>query len=89
MNVTVEFADEQHPGREVAREVMLELRRRVRALVDELGVRQPEELTEQLVLLVDGAFSSAQVLGKDGPQRHLVQAADALIDSQLLAKPDA
>ena len=89
MNVTVEFADEQHPGREVAREVMLELRRRVRALVDGLGVSQPEVLTEQLVLLVDGAFSSAQVLGKDGPQRHLVQAADALIDSQLIAKPDA
>jgi AcrR family transcriptional regulator len=89
MNVTVEFADEQHPGRQVAKEVMVELRRRVRALVDQLGVRDPEVLTEQIVLLVDGAFSSAQVLGKDGPQKHLLQAADALIDSQLIQKPAA
>lgn len=89
MNVTVEFADDQHPGRGIARDLMSELRRRVRALIDQIGVRQPEELTEQIVLLVDGAFSAAQVLGKEGPQRFLVQAADALIDSQLIARPQA
>jgi AcrR family transcriptional regulator len=89
MNVTVEFADEEHPGREVAKEVMVELRRRVRALVDQLGVREPEALTEQIVLLIDGAFSTAQVMGKDGPQKFLLQAADALIDAQLIGKPAA
>jgi hypothetical protein len=47
------------------------------------GVRNPEELSEQLFLLVDGAFPSAQSLGKDGPQKFLVSAADALIDAQL------
>jgi AcrR family transcriptional regulator len=87
MNVTVEFADDQHPGRGLARDLMQELRRRVRELVDRIGVRQPAELTEQIVLLVDGAFSAAQVLGKDGPQKVLVQAADALIESQLIDKP--
>ena len=64
-------------GRALAKDLMQELRRRVRALVDQLGVRQPEELTEQIVLLIDGAFSSAQVLGKEGPHKFLVQAADA------------
>jgi AcrR family transcriptional regulator len=82
MNATAEFADPQHPARGVCREMMEELRRRVRALVDPLDVRNPEELTEQLVMLIDGAFSSAQVLGKDGPHRLLVAAADALVDAQ-------
>jgi AcrR family transcriptional regulator len=82
MNVTVEFADDQHPARLVAREVMEELRRRVRALIDKVGVRDPAIVTDQIVMLVDGAFSGAQVFGKQGPQHLLVGAADALIDAQ-------
>ena len=83
MNVTAEFADPNHPARAVALEIMHELRRRVRSLVDALEVRNPEELTEQLVMLIDGAFSSAQVFGKQGPHTYLVAAADALVDAQL------
>jgi AcrR family transcriptional regulator len=83
MNVTAEFADPNHPGRAVALEIMHELRRRVRVLVDAIDVRNPEELTEQLVMLIDGAFSSAQVFGKQGPHTFLVTAADALVDAHL------
>jgi AcrR family transcriptional regulator len=83
MNVTAEFADPNHPARAVALAIMHELRRRVRLLVDTLEVRNPEELTEQLVMLIDGAFSSAQVFGKQGPHTYLVAAADALVDAQL------
>lgn len=84
MNITVEFADPQHPARVLATEEMQELRRRLRGLVDNIdGVRNPEELTEQMLLLVDGAFSSAQALGKAGPQQFLVATADALVDAQL------
>ena len=84
MNITVEFADPQHPARVLATAEMQELRRRLRGLVDNIeGVRNPEELTEQLLLLVDGAFSSAQALGKAGPQHLLVATADALVDAQL------
>jgi AcrR family transcriptional regulator len=82
MNVTVEFADEQHPARLVAREVMEELRRRVGALVEKIGVRDPAAVTDQIVMLVDGAFSAAQIFGKEGPHHLLVSAADALIDAQ-------
>jgi AcrR family transcriptional regulator len=82
MNVTVEFADHQHPARLVAREVMEELRRRVRALIDKIGVRDPAIVTDQIVMLVDGAFSGAQDFGKEGPQQVLVSAADALIEAQ-------
>jgi AcrR family transcriptional regulator len=83
MNVSAEFPDQNHPGRLVAKELTEELRRRLRGLVDQLGVANPEELSEQLVLLIDGAFSVAQVLGSEGPQKYLVQTADALIDAQI------
>lgn len=84
MNVTAEFPDPEHPARKIAKGVMVELRRRVAGLVDRIeGVRNREELTDQLVLLIDGAFSSAQCLGPEGPQKYLLAAGDALIESQL------
>ena len=84
MNITAAFPDPQHPARLLATDEMHELRRRLRGLVDNIeGVSNREELTEQLLLLVDGAFSSAQALGKSGPQQFLVAAADALVDAQI------
>ena len=83
MNVITEFPDPEHPARKLAIEVTEELRRRIRGLIDQLDVRDPVELTDQLVLLVDGAFSSAQAMGKQGPQKFLLAAAEALIEAQL------
>lgn len=84
MNIISAFPDPEHPARKLAIDEMEELRRRLRGLVDNIeGVKNPEALTEQLLLLVDGAFASAQALGKDGPQQHLVAAADALVDLQI------
>lgn len=83
MNVSVEFPDPEHPARTIARELTEELTRRFRALLDQLDVRDPAELAEQLVLLVDGSFSTAQILGKNGPQKYLVAAADALIEAHM------
>lgn len=84
MNIISAFPDPQHPARLLAIDEMEELRRRLRGLVDNIaGVKNPEELTEHLLLLVDGAFSSAQALGKNGPQHFMVAAADALIEAQL------
>ncbi|HWK72849.1 MAG TPA: TetR/AcrR family transcriptional regulator [Povalibacter sp.] len=83
MNVITEFPDPEHPARKLAIEVTEELRRRIRGLIDQLDVRDPVELTDQLVLLVDGAFSSAQAMGRQGPQKFLLAAAEALIEAQL------
>ena len=83
-NITVEFPDSEHPARKIASGVQFELQRRIRGLVDQMeGVRDPAELTDQLVLLVDGAFSVAQCMGSDGPQKYVVAAADVLIDNHL------
>jgi AcrR family transcriptional regulator len=83
MNVISDFPDEQHPSRAVCRAFNEEYRRRMRGLVEGLGVPDIDQLTDQLMLLTDGAFSSAQVFGKDGPQKNLVTAAEALIEAQL------
>ncbi len=87
LNVTVEFVDAEHPARKVASEMSVELRRRLRSLVDQLDdVRDREELTDQLMMLIDGALSSVHCLGKDVPQKYLLTAAEALITAQSLQK---
>lgn len=83
MNFTAEYADPTHPARAIAREMMEELRRRVGAIVHQLPVRDPKQLTEQLVVLIDGTFSCAQMFGAEGPHMTLVAAADALVEAQL------
>jgi AcrR family transcriptional regulator len=84
MNVSAELPDPQHPARIVTFEVTQELRRRVRSLVNEIqGIRDPAELADQLVLLIDGTLSVSLCLGADGPQKFLLNAADALVEAQL------
>jgi hypothetical protein len=84
MNVSAELPDPQHPARLVTLEVTRELCRRVRKLVDAIdGVRDPVELTDQLVLLVDGTLSVALCLGPEGPQKYLLSAAEAIVAAQL------
>lgn len=84
MNVITEFPDENHPGRIVAVGVSEELRRRIGQLVEAIdGVRDRVELTDQLALLVEGAFAAAHALGKNGPQKHVISAAESLIEAQL------
>lgn len=84
MNVSAELPDPQHPARVLALEVAVELRRRLRKLVDTIeGVRDPQKLTDQLLLLVDGTLSAALCLGREGPQKYLIDAADSLVDAAL------
>jgi AcrR family transcriptional regulator len=89
MNTTVEFAESQHPGRLVARANRQEMRKRLRELVSAMGVRDPDRLSDQLSLLITGAYASAQMLGGTGPQQELIGAAEALIDGQLAADRSA
>lgn len=84
MNVTAELPDPQHPARIIAREVSLELRRRLRVLVDAIdGIRDPEQLADHLLLVVDGTLAAGRCLGVDGPQKSLISAVDALVEAQL------
>ena len=79
INATSELADPEHPGRRQSRANKTEMRRRLLVLCRALGIRQPRVLADQIMLLIDGAFASAHVLGSDGAHHELVSAAMSLV----------
>lgn len=79
LNVATEFPAPSHPARAVATRNKIELHRRLGALAKKVGARKPDELADQLVLLIDGAYMNGQLLGTKGPGHALVVAGLALI----------
>ena len=79
INVAAEFAEADHPAREVARRHMQALRKRLAELARKFGAARPNELAAQLGLLVNGAFVSASMLAPDEATRVLLASARALL----------
>lgn len=79
INVAAEFSEPDHPARAVATAHKIELRRRLTVIAKRLRARRPEELASQLALIIDGAFTSGQLLAKEGATDVLLTAARALI----------
>jgi AcrR family transcriptional regulator len=79
INSAAEFRDPAHPARRVCQNNKAELHRRLLGWTTELGA--DPLLADQLLLLIDGAFANAQVLGKAGPARNLRAAGEAMIDA--------
>lgn len=79
LNVATEFPAPEHPARAVAMRNKTELLRRLGVLAKAMGVRKPDELAAQLVLLIDGAYMNGPLLGKKGPVNSLVSAGLALM----------
>jgi AcrR family transcriptional regulator len=63
INVAAEFAEQDHPARQVAQRHMQELRRRLEEIARRLNVRRAKPLAAQLAVLVNGAFVSSGLLG--------------------------
>jgi len=81
INVAAEFAEADHPAREVARRHMQALRKRLAELARRLDVARPNDLAAQLGVLVNGAFVSASMLMPEEATRVLQASARALIAS--------
>lgn len=79
LNVAAEFADPEHPARQVAAAHKRELRRRLRAIVERLEVARPNDLAGVLTVLINGAFVSAGVLDPDEATPLLRSSAQALL----------
>jgi AcrR family transcriptional regulator len=86
INLATEFPSRQHPGTAIACGNKKEMRRRLRDLSREIGARDPRRLSEQLALLIDGAYGQGTTLGAAGLKRELIETARLLIDSHLIAK---
>jgi AcrR family transcriptional regulator len=78
-NAAIEFPEAGHPSRLLSEAHKRELRDRLRALAAAAGARDPEPLTDGLLLLIEGAYASSQTFGPDGPARSVARAADALL----------
>lgn len=79
LNTTAEFADRDHPVRASCRANKAELRRRLADVSLRLGAPTPDELADQLLLVIDGAFADSQVFRDGGPHAALVTAGRALV----------
>ncbi|CCG42208.1 TetR/AcrR family transcriptional regulator [Magnetospirillum molischianum] len=82
VNTAIEFPDPSHPGHAVALANKRELRHRLTLLTSALGVASAQSLADQLMLLMEGAYSLGNTLGRDdSPVTSVTAAAEALIDA--------
>ena len=82
-NAATEFPEPDHPARRVAEANKRELRQRLRKLARAAGAANATALADQLMLLFEGAYSSAQTCGARGPAVSVVKAAEALLAAHL------
>jgi AcrR family transcriptional regulator len=83
VNTCVEFPDPAHPGRVVAAAHSAELRRRLTELCARAGAARPESLTEQLILIMKGAYTAGNAMEGEGPLLAVAEAAEALINAAI------
>ncbi|AFH61592.1 transcriptional regulator [Paenibacillus mucilaginosus K02] len=79
LNALAEFSEEDHPVHLLAVEYNRALRLRISRLSQKAGV-QDERLTDQLMLVINGALASVPVYGLSGPAAELTTVARYLID---------
>lgn len=81
-NTAIEFPDPGHPGRAVVLAHRRELRRRLCVLAAASAARDAALLADQLLLLMEGAYSSGTVMCGESPCAAVVAAAEVLIAVQ-------
>jgi AcrR family transcriptional regulator len=86
-NAAVELAEPRHPARRVIEAHKRRQRECLVALVRAAGYAKPEQLADELFLLVEGARVSVQSVGREGPGRRLYALAENLLDAASRRKP--
>jgi AcrR family transcriptional regulator len=80
INVAAEFAEQDHPARQVAQRHMQALRSRLQDITKRLNVSRPKQLAAQLAVLVNGAFVSSGLLSPEESTSVLRGALKALLN---------
>ncbi len=78
-----EFPEPDHPGHRAAARHKRAVVDRLRELAERAGATDADALAEELLLIMDGAWSAARVFGPGSHGRRAAVAAKALISSQL------
>lgn len=72
LSAAAEFPDLDQPGHQVALQHKQKVRSRLQTVAASAGAHQPDQLADQLLLLLDGAFASKRVFRTaDSPAMHL------------------
>jgi AcrR family transcriptional regulator len=74
-----EYPDPRHPAHKIAVAHKKEARRRFATLAEQAGLREPDALADQLLMLMDGAWVAARMFPRSNPARHVAAAAEALL----------
>ncbi len=80
-NAAVELAGRAHPARRIIEAHKRRSRETLVALCRESGYERPERLADEIFLLVEGARSSLQSVGPQGPGARLYALAESLLDT--------
>jgi AcrR family transcriptional regulator len=83
LNTGTEFPEPDHPARAVILTNKRAVQTRLQALAAAAGARTPDLLSQQLQLLIDGAYAIGQSLGPRGPAKTVASAGRALIAAQI------
>jgi AcrR family transcriptional regulator len=78
-----EFPEPEHPAHRVAVAHKLKVLQRLRELADEAGADDPTALAEQLMLIMDGAWAAARMLGPDNQAATAGAAARTLLNASV------
>lgn len=87
LNTATEFPGSTLPADAVIRSHKLLVNERLHAMSTAAGARDPQELADQLQLIIDGAYSAGQALGADGPAKALASAGRVLIAAAVSGAP--
>lgn len=79
VNAAVEIADARHPVHRICRQHWLDVREYLRNIAQEAGVPEPQALSHQLSLLLEGAAVAAAMEGTLAPARLGRSAAEVLV----------
>jgi AcrR family transcriptional regulator len=80
-NAAVELAERGHPARRIIEQHKRKQRERLVGLCREAGFDQPARLADEMFLLVEGARSSLQSVGREGPGSRLYALAEGLLSA--------
>ncbi|MFE2583829.1 TetR/AcrR family transcriptional regulator [Streptomyces sp. NPDC059378] len=89
LNAAVEVPDPDHPVHQLAAAYKTEFTRRLTAIAQQAGARNPEELGEQLALLYDGAVARSMAFNHTGAGVHARTIAAKLIDEAVAPAPES
>lgn len=84
LSAATEFPELDQPGHQIALAHKQKIRDQLQRLAKAAGAKDPAQLADQLLLLLDGAFASKRVFRTDeSPMRQLKATANMLLDMHL------